>query len=270
MKKLALTLLILAVSSMAVMAQGNTDLLAGLTFESHQKYIRPNKQWVPLRTKPNAKSAKVTDGTGDWKHDVGLDVSCMRPVLAEQNGWYKVSEEASGKTGWINKKDAKVCVNKPITPDMMNTNQAGYGGYDDGTTWRVYGPIGKHELAVCFEFGNIRLGKIIDNVFVFKYCISSATFIDEENPAAFDVHWELYDGTLVVQMKIGTNFCTKLKPGWKNEETGEWVQDWVFDLSKLNDKVLLYLFKDVIEQNKVQYHYINSEMLTGDFANYSI
>jgi hypothetical protein len=269
MRRLIFIFAMLVMTSMTASAQGSTDILGNLVFESNSKFIRPTKEWIPLKTKPSAKAPKMTDGTGDWKHDVGVGSYMLLPVLAESNGWYKVHENISGKDGWISKTNAKVSVGLPITQEMMNTNQCGYGGYDDGDTYRVYSPIGDYGLAVYCSFNSIRLGKLVDKVFVFKYVIQTNIIIDEEQPNKFDVRKELYDGNLIHTLTIGTNYCTRLIPGIQ-EESGQYMQPWAFDLSKLNDKVLLYLFKDVIEKNQVEYLYINSELLTGEYANYFI
>ena len=188
-------------------------------------------------------------------------------MLQETQNWYKVSTE-NGKVGWISKSDAKVSIAKPITNEMMNTNQAGNVIDEDlGTTYRVYSPVGSHQFAVAQTYENgmgyLRLGKLIDNVFVFKYMVEVIIYIDENNPKEFDVQKEEYPGErIVMKMNVGTNFCTHLKPGFGG------TQPWALDLSKLNDKVLIYIFGDAIKKNDVLNYYINADLLSGEYANF--
>lgn len=246
----------------------NTDILCNLTFESGNKYVRPKGAWVALKQKPNAKSGDVRIGTGDHAFTATLSEWEMTPVKGEKQGYYNVGY------GWVKKSDVKVCVNKPITAEMMNTNQAGMSeDMDLWSTYRVYAPVGSQKLAVAHTTSNgmeyLRLGKLIDNVFVFKYVVLAGIYIDEENPNRFDVGKELRDGELIMTLNVGTKYCVRLTPGIMNYETRKYdTQPWALDLSKLNDKVLLYFFKDAILNNKEDYLYLNSELLTGEYANF--
>lgn len=261
-------LFMVVMTAMAFCMGANAQsVLDNLTFEGFKKYILPKGEWANLRTTPSPKAAKVTEGVGAYKSQVTLLSWNLRPVLQENQGWYKVSTE-SGKVGWISKTNAKVSAAKPITQEMMNTNQAGNVIDEDlGTTYRVFSPVGSHEFAVAQTYENgmsyLRLGKLIDNVFVFKYKVEVIIYIDEENPKNFNVQKEEYPGDrMVMTMNIGTNFCTRLKPGIGSD------QPWALDLSKLNDKVLTYIFGDAIKKNDVLNYYINAELLSGEYANF--
>lgn len=272
MKRL-FTFAVLTIFGMAIERVNAQSVLDNLTFEGFKKYILPKGEWANLRTSPSTKAAKLTEGTGAYKSQVTLLSWNLRPVLQETQNWYKVSTER-GKVGWISKNNAKVSTVKPITKEMMNTNQAGNVIDEDlGTTYRVYSPVGSQELAVAQTYENgmeyLRLGKLIDNVFVFKYKAEVVIYIDENNPKEFNVQKEEYPGErLVMKMNIGTNFCTRLKPGIGNYETGQYTQPWALDLSKLNDKVLIYIFGDAIKKNDVLNYYINADLLSGEYANF--
>ena len=266
MKNLRTSLVVIAIMPLSLCVNAQS-VLDNLTFEGFKKYILPKGEWAPLRTSPSAKAAKVTEGTGAYKSQVTLLSWNLRPVLQETQNWYKVNTER-GRVGWISKSNAKVSIAKPITKEMMNTNQAGNVIDEDlGTTYRVYSPVGSHEFAVAQTYENgmeyLRLGKLIDNVFVFKYKVEVIIYIDEENPKEFNVQKEEYPGErIVMKMNVGTNFCTHLKPGFGG------TQPWALDLSKLNDKVLIYIFGDAIKKNDVLNYYINADLLSGEYANF--
>lgn len=229
-----------ATPSNAQQVQEQEDILANLTFESYKKYVRPKKEEIKVRKTPSLQNKNTTI----------IPFWFLYPVLAENAGWYKTPR------GWIQKKDAIVAKNQSIPSSVMNAKGLEYGDYDDPSAvwWRVYSPIGKHELAICTDGVQIWLGKLVDNVFIFKYAIwGYARNVSEGSPSnTFNVRKELDNDRLNYTIEYGSNFALSSDYSWNG-----------FDLSKLNDKILTYLFKDVIEKGQVAETplFINSELL---------
>ena len=264
-KKYCLLLIsLLLCLSVKAQLQDAAAILQSLTFESYKKYIRPTEGDVYVWTKPSINSPKVMVGSGSGKWAKCLQPWDMQPVLSENQAWYQTP------LGWVNKKVAKPTINSPITDEMLNTNQCGeMVDLDMALTWRVYGPIGSAQLAVADLNGSMLLGKLVDNVFVFKYRADVYIQYDEENPNRLQMHAESHDGIISKTLYVGTNFCkpaTFTKDHKKSESDEYYLQAKYFDLSKLNDKLILYIFKDVIESNTKDYFYINSQMLSGTYS----
>lgn len=228
----------------------NTDILSSLIFESYQNYIRITKDDVFIRNSPSNNAAQV-----EYNRYPGALMTCdLCPVLSEEQGWVQIPE------GWVNKKDTKPAVNNPITPEMMNENWCGYVlGPGDGFMWRVYSPIGASKLAICDCNYELRLGKLIDNVFVFKYVVPASIEIDQNQTDL----WKLtkYEGEMIIQ--IGTDYSKQItENGWEGETNTYWLPD----LSKFTDQHLVQIFGDVIKNNETDYYYLNSELLTGTWV----
>ena len=179
----------------------------------------------------------------------------MYPVLSENQGWFQIPE------GWVSKTVAKPTINKPITPSMMNNQWCGHVlGPGDGFMWRVYSPIGSAQLAICDCFGTLRLGKLVNNVFVFKYAVPMSLEIDHENPN----RWEIVKDEDLEYLFMGTNFCKRITE--RSNYDGSTRSYWLPDLSKFTDQQLIQIFQGVIKQNKTDYFYLNSELLTGHWV----
>lgn len=246
MKKVFLIALVLS-STQFLCAQTNS-ILNSLTFESHTKYMRPTTDDVNVRKSPSLNAPKVT-------YLMECDI---RPVLSENQGWFQIPE------GWVSKTVAKPTVNKPITTSMMNNQQCGHViGIGEGFMWRVYSPLGTAQLAICYHdcsYGtHLRLGKLVNNVFVFKYTVPMSISIDEEQPN----RWEIVKDEDLEYLFMGTNFCKRFTEKAYDGSTRSY---WLPDLSKFTDQQLIRIFQDVIKQNKTDYFYLNSELLTGHWV----
>ena len=57
---------------------------------------------------------------------------------------------------------------------------------------------------------------------------------------------------------MGSNFQTQKVVGG--------MERMMPDFTKFNEKILEKIFKEVIENNQVEPYYINSELLSGEFA----
>lgn len=227
-------------------------ILSGIKFEVPKILIRPKTNDVKVR------------GTASTKGDINAYayVWDIFPVLSEKNGWYETPK------GWISKTVTKPVVSNAIEPSMMNTNQCGEMiDMDMWNDWRVFSPIGRSSLALCYHRGEngvgrkLRLGKLVGNIFVFKYSINFDVEADDSNPERFSIYKEKYDGELMIKGYAGHKYCVEMKPGI------EGMQIWGIDLSKFNERFILHLFESVIEKNETDYWYMTSELLTGEFAN---
>lgn len=229
-----------------------TTVMSHLSFEPQsKKFVRPKGNDVRLRYQGNAKSEVLG-------HASECDIL---PVDEENAGWYGT------RLGWISKTVAKPVTFNSVTSAMMNTNQCGRG-YDLDTynVWRVQSPVGKTGLALCVQNKNgmeyLRLGKLVGNVFVFKYCVEFRFEFDEQTPKTFKITMEKgYEGTRAV-VKAGTDFCVRLnQPDY---------QPWVLDLSRFSAQGLLKMFENEIAEGFTDYWYMGSELLTGEYSNFSL
>lgn len=216
-----------------------------LDFEAPQKLIRPNTSDVRVRSTPSTKG-EVFSYAYEWD---------ILPVWSEKNGWYETPR------GWISKTVTKTVVSNPITPAMMNTNQCGQVvDMDKYSEWRVYSPIGKSGLALCFQRGDegekLRLGKLVGNVFVFKYSVNFDIEGGESDPNRFSVKKEEGSEATYFHANIGSNYYVKMI-GMDYEG---------IDLSKFNEKMILAIFEDALSGDP-DYWYMTSELLTGRFSN---
>ena len=217
--------------------------------------MRPTTDDVNVRKSPSLNAPKVTkDG-----YPFFLMECDMCPVLSENQGWFQIPE------GWVSKTVAKQTVNKPITPSMMNNQLCGHViDMGDGFIWRAYSPVGSAQLAICYHdssYGSfIRLGKLINNVFVFKYAVHMSIEIDEEHPN----RWEIVKDEEMEYLFMGTTYCKRVTE--KSDYDGSTRSYWLPDLSKFTDQQLIRIFQDVIKKNKTDYYYLNSELLTGKWV----
>lgn len=251
MRKILFFIVLALLSTQYLCAQTNS-ILNSLTFESHSKYMRPTTDDVNVRKTPSLNAPKVTLD----KYPGALMACEMYPVLSENQGWFQIPE------GWVSKKVSKQAVNNPITPAMMNNLWCGHViGPGDGFMWRVYSPIGTSQLAICDCSGSLRLGKLINNVFVFKYAVPMSIEIDDEHPNRWEI---VHDYDEYYCLFMGTNFCKRITE--KNNYDGSTRSYWLPDLSKFTDQQLIQIFQDVIKKNKTDYYYLNSELLTGQWV----
>lgn len=251
MKKFGFFIAVVLLSTQFLCAQTNS-VLSSLTFESHSKYMRPTTDDVNVRKSPSLNAPKVMEN-GYPFYLLECDI---HPVLSENQGWFQIPE------GWVSKTVAKPTINKPITPSMMNNLWCGHVlGPGDGIMWRVYSPVGTAQLAICDCSGMLRLGKLINNVFVFKYAVPMSIEIDEEHPNRWEI---VHDYDEYYCLFMGTNLCKRITE--KNSYDGSTSSYWLPDLSKFTDQQLIQIFQGVIKQNKTDYFYLNSELLTGQWV----
>lgn len=217
------------------------NILDNLTFASPKILIRPTNLDVNVRVSPSAKAAKATFYDETDKKRYNLTKSSYEILGAEQenDGWYKIPE------GWISKSEAKPASNDPILPKMLNRLCAYNTSYDDGIFWIVANIQGAHNLCVLYREVNnfwptpsgLWLGKQVGNIFVFKY----------------------YKEIDVFKALSTYEIPTTEKNRFMHE---------VPDFSRFDEKMLEELFGGEIKGGKINYCYINSELLSDEYANW--
>ena len=141
------------------------SLLSNLTFEAPKKIIRPTGEWVNIRTAPSTSAPKAripgTDFTkGASKYD-------LLPVEDENAGWYRI-----GRNEWISKQVTRPALCKPITDAMLNRFFGYSEGYDYWAEW-IITPVANSDFYLMYLEApmTLYLGKLVGNVFVFKYSV---------------------------------------------------------------------------------------------------
>lgn len=250
---------LLAANGLTVSAQ-TQDLLSELTFEAPAKLIRPTGANVNVRESPSANAPKAKDENG-W--NISATKHKLYSVNTELPAWW------STEYGYISKKVAKLSVGKPITDNMLNRFYGWSEGYDYASEWIVSRTASKHGLVVCYTSGEgwntLWLGKQEDNVFVFKYRIFCTINVDESNttPNYLNRHKEDRDGMTMWELTVGKQLAQEVPHGGMGT-----IQ--MMNFSKINDKMILLLFKEAIENWswRDSYLYLNSELLSDEYANY--
>lgn len=256
------TTLKIALAALMVLSAGSIcaqTLLDSITFEAPDKLVRPTGTSVNVRERPStsAPKAKTMDG---W--DMQVSKHTLYNVLTELPGWWSI------EGGYVSKTVAKQSVGKPITDAMLNRFFGWSESYDYASEWLVARTASKNGLVVCFTEGEgwptLWLGKQVGDVFVFKYnIICSVTVDDSKDPNFIDLKSQPHDDFMVYEITVGK--------GWARDVVwGDMGTKQVPDFGRFNDKVLLRLFQDAIRtwSWKNGYFYLNSELLSGEYAHY--
>ena len=250
---------LLAANGLTASAQ-TQDVLSELTFEAPAKLIRPTGVNVNVRESPSANAPKAKDENG-W--DVSATKHKLYYVNTELPAWWNIEE------GYISKKVAKLSVGKPITDNMLNRFYGWSESYDYANEWIVSRTASKHGFVVCYTSGegwnSLWLGKQEGDVFVFKYRIFCTINVDEGNttPNYLNRHKEDRDGMTMWELTVGKQLSQEVPHGGMGT-----IQ--TLNFGKLNDKMILLLFKEAIENWtwRDSYLYLNSELLSDEYANY--
>lgn len=248
-----LALMALSFTSLGLQAQ---SILETTTFEAPKKLIRPTGEWVNVRTRPSTSAPKVKD---QWGDDMGVSKHELFAVEQENAGWFCI-----GKDRWISKQVAKAVQPKPITDDMMNRFFGWSQGYDDWSEWTI-SPVGKLGYYIYMCGTSLRLGKMVDNVLVFKYTINLHNVYISDKPEdakKFNIETNSYDGDVLLTLTVGLNFSREMKHAQ--------LTDRFINLQLFNDRVIERLFKYKIEKNEIDYMYITSDLLSGEYENYEL
>lgn len=258
------TTLKIALAALMVLSAGCVSAqvaLESLTFEAPAKLIRPTGTAVNVRQRPSTSAPKAKNSAG-W--DLQVSHHRVYGVLDEQPSWWHIAD------GYVSKTVAKQTVNKPITDQMLNRFYGWCEGYDSADEWLVARTASKNDLVVCFTEGEgwptLWLGKQVGDVFVFKYnIICSVTVDDSKDPNFIDLKSQPRDDFMLHEITVG--------PGLAREVVwGDMGTKKVPDFGRFNDKVLLRLFQEAIKSWTEQdgYRYINSDMLSDEYAHYEL
>ncbi len=220
----------------------------------------PTKPAVNIRMSPSLKGERVYA----YGEPVTLYGQFLREGFGMVNGWFKM--EFNGCECYMSGTVARKSVSGPIKPEMMNTMQAGIcAGYDDYSTWRVAVHNPTTKVALCEteqegdgHFHKLRLGKLVNNVFIFRYAVD-VNITYSEGIKGCNVERKVLDeyGNCVYNITFGDDNALAL------EDTGVIV----LDLTKISSSALLKIFEKQIEEECADYYYINSEMLSAPYAN---
>lgn len=258
MKKTLLSTVVMAIAAMFCLnANGQTEsVLDNLTFEAPAKLIRPKGEWINVRTQPSLSAAKAKD---KWGYEKGVTKHEILGVEQENAGWYRI-----GKDQWISKTVSTPVQPRPITEGMMNRFFGWSQGYDDWSEWTI-SPVGNKGFYIYMCGTSLRLGKMVGNVLVFKYTLELQNIVISEQPAdakKFNIETDTYDGEVRYTLVVGTNYTREMRHAQ--------LTDRFINLQLFNDKVIERLFKEKIEKNQVDYMYITSDLLSGEYENYEL
>ena len=246
-------ILMVVTTAMAFCMGANAQsVLGNLTFEAPKKFVRPTAQYgnyVNVRKTPSTKAAKAKS----------VNFLTLLGVEQENSGWYKT------QCGWISKSVVKVSKNAPIVPEMLNRYCAFSTAYDDAVDWTVVPIKGEHGFSILYreqdnffyEPWGLWLGKQVGDVFVFKYRVCFK-MEDGEGDNDLQLKKEEEGDEIFYKLVAGKNYQTEKIVGGMSR--------WMPDFTKFNEKIIEKIFKEVIEKNSVEYYYINSELLSGEFA----
>lgn len=222
--------------------------------------VRPTGESVNVRERPSTSAPKCTDMNG-------FEIQATKHRLYELNTELPQWWSAAG--GYISKKVCKLSVGKPITDDMLNRFFGWCDGYDLGEEWLVSRTASKRGLMVCYHndgFPQLWLGKMVDNVLVFRYKIYLDIKVDEQNAdpnRLTPTFEEREDMGRIYTLTVGTNWVQEVP--WGGMGTMK-----TLNFSKLTDKILEKMFEDAIRKWdwKQDNFYLNSELLSDEYANY--
>lgn len=268
---------ILLLSSIALpcLAQSSaSSVLNGLQFDAPQSLWRPKGNTANLRTRPNAKApkAKIYKRERTWickgelVNDIGNDPNWVTTVLG-------------GKTVYISKSVMENVESAPITADVFN-NYYTYLGTDYGPEedpddvmqWRI-GKIKNSELYLCegqpyyAPCRYIMLGKMIDNVLVFKYRVpfENGYTGDDLMPIGkyfLEFEYDEWCGDNLCYFKHNKGMVKKII---LDEDSDSPNPCDCLDLTKMTETMVYAIFKDKIQKNEVDYFYLNSTSFSKDF-----
>ena len=256
-KAMILTAALILAATMNTNAQ---SILDSISFETPTKVARPTGSLVWLKEYPRNNSPKYKREPGG--EDVWVTKHRLYAASSAPAGWIGIDG------GYCTTRQAHMSTGNTLTDDMFNRFCGWCEGYDDGNEWIVGKTRSERDLVVCYEksgFSTLWLGKQEGNLLVFKYRIFCNIEIDENNsnPNYFKNLPEERDGMTIWNITIGPNLVQEVT--WGGMGTTK-----TLNFSKLNDRVLEVLFRKAIEEWnwRDDYFYLNSELLSGEYANY--
>lgn len=277
--KILLLLALLAIS-FSVAAQTAAQVLGSLTFEAPKALYRAKGNTANMRQSPSTKAGKVK--VYDC-YDRGWWLSNAQLVADEGDNldWVKASVE--GKTVYMSKTVmTKVepepfmvnkCMNRPYVWETTDDPDATAGWMGQAMRWRIgkiKGQSGLYVAEVTDYDGatSLRLGKMVDNVLVFKYKVyfqGGADYQRLEGVGKWTAEKEPcedfpYNGAKVCYFRWSNDMLFKADYDF---EGGGGMMFEALDLTKLTEPMVYTIFKDEIESGRVNYFYLTSFNFTN-------
>lgn len=253
---ICLVLVALPMSAQMNVAQ---KALSQLTFEAPKALYRVKGNYANVRISPNAKAAKYNF---DNEYIYAQGQICAAQIvndMGDNPNW--VTTTIQGKRCYISKSVMVKAEEGNILPSVFNNYYGWIDPNDDGydsmsyINWRIGKIKGNSGLYLCYlnrEY--LLLGKLIDNVLVFKYKIrfESNYSRDEAMPAGkilLDSEKDEY-GEKVYYLKPNNSMFKTINLRGYNVD--------VLDLTKVDESMVYALFKEEIESNRTNYFYLTS------------
>lgn len=279
MKRTRFSLLIALIAmSLSVGAQGLQQILSNLNFDAPKALYRAKGNNCNMRTQPNAKAAKVNFRNNEYYH--WLPNCYLVNDLGDNAAW--VSANVEGKNVYVSKSVLTGVTPQPFSPERyqntpyvwVTTNEPdGSAGWEgQAMSWRIGKVKGNCGLWVCQtqEYDGaltLRLGKLVDNVLVFKYCINFNIYDRwTEGVNKWNVESEIseewpYAGSKVYYLQASEDF--KFSTTYDFPDDGGGMLYEALDLTKLTEPMVYVLFKDVIDRNEIKNFYLTSYNFSG-------
>lgn len=259
-------ILTLAMSSTHASAQNIVSkTFSSLEFETPNTLWRPKAKSANYRSQPNVKAPKVVIG-----YNEALDMGEFVNDIGNNLAW--VTAKRGGKTVYLSKSVMKKVSSNLISPSVYNIPfYQEYRSYDEANIgWRVGKMMGDNDLYLAEvmlgydEF--LMLGKMINNILVFKYRVKINNPIYGSND--FQPAGKYFLETDVDDQGVKTYYFKPNKSmvidNNKLYTDADSYDQYSLDLTKIPETVVYSFFKEVIKKNEVDYFYLTSESFTED------
>lgn len=238
---------------------------SSLAFETPNTLWRPKGSSANYRSQPNVKAPKVVIGEYD-----ALDMGEIVNDIGNNPSW--VVANRGGKTVYLSKSVMKKVSTNPISPSVYNIPfYQEYRQYDEPNIgWRVGKMMGNNDLylaEVDLSYGRfLMLGKMINNVFVFKYRvkIDNTTYSSSDFQPVGKYFLESDNDVYGIKTYYFKPNKNMVIDNNKLYTDATCYDQYSLDLTKIPETVVYSLFKEVIQNNEVDYFYLTSDSFAKD------
>ena len=276
--KILLLIAFLAIS-FSVSAQTAAQVLNSLTFEAPKALYHPKGNTANMRTQPSTKAKKA-----ELLYDCWLPNSYIVNDEGDNAAW--VTAKVEGKTVYLSK---SVMTKVEPEPFMVNKCQnmlylwittddpnAGDGPEGQIMSWRVgkiRGASGLYlaQVVDCDGTCSLRLGKMIDNVLVFKYKIYiyyDGGELDGLNKWKVESSIEQdypYNGGKRFWISTSKDLSAEVTYIESYDGSQQTISH-LLDLTKVTEPMVYTLFKEEIDKNRVYNFYLTSFNFTDKWG----
>ena len=284
MKRTRFSLLVALIAmSLSATAQTAGQVLRSLTFDAPKALYHPKGNSANMRQTPSTKARKVAVYKS---YDQGWWLPNAQIVADEGDNPDWVEANVEGKTVYMSKSVMTKVVPEPFmvnkcqnTPYVWTTTDdpdATAGWMAQAMSWRigkVKGQSGLYVAEVTDYDGatSLRLGKMVDNVLVFKYKVffdGGADYERLEGVGKWVAEKEAcqdfpYNGAKVCYFRWSNDMLYKADIDF--EDGGGMIYE-TLDLTKLTEPMVYTIFKDEIDNGRINYFYLTSFNFTGKWG----